>query len=285
VIKRHANRNSSAVNYNTLMLPLALPLGVWALVGGTFLASVVESVEALTIILAVGVTRGWRSTLVGSVTALFVLALLTLILGPALVLIPIDVLRLVIGTLLLVFGLQWLRKAVLRASGFKSLHDENALYLEHLAEAQQTSTPTRSGMDWYAFTLSFKGVLLEGLEVVFIVLTFGANAAAEGTGSIAVAAIGALVAVLAVCIVGAAAHRPLSNVPENQLKFAVGLLLVTFGTFWAGEGVGVAWPVGDAMLFVLIALYTLIAIGMLMVLRAQRSRMLALRPTRAGQVG
>src|SRR6476620_2797328 len=189
------------------------------LVLATFLASAVEAVEALTVVLAVGVTRGWRSPLIAAGAATLALAAVIAIFGPALTRIPIDVLRLVIGTLLLVFGLQWLRKALLRASGFKSLHDENALYLEHLAEAQQSSTPVRSGMDWYAFTLSFKGVLLEGLEVVFIVLTFGANAAAEGTGSIALAATGAIVAVLAVCIVGVAAHRPLSNVPENQLKF------------------------------------------------------------------
>jgi uncharacterized membrane protein len=267
------------------MMPLALPLGAWALIGATFVASAVESVEALTIILAVGVTRGWRSTLAGTLVALFVLALVTLILGPALTLIPIEVLRLIVGALLLIFGLQWLRKAVLRASGFKGLHDESALYLEHVAEARQAGTPVRSGMDWYAFTLSFKGVLLEGLEVVFIVLTFGANAAAQGTGGIALAAIGALLAVLAVGILGTVAHRPLSNVPENQLKFAVGLLLVTFGTFWAGEGVGVEWPLGDASLLLLLVFYAMIAIGFVVGLRAQRIRLRALEAGRVDQVG
>ena len=244
-----------------------------------------ESVEALTIVLAVGVTRGWRSTLAGSAVALVVLAAVTIILGPALALIPIDALRLVIGSLLLIFGMQWLRKAVLRASGFKGLHDEDALYLEHLAEARQAGSPARSGMDWYAFTLSFKGVLLEGLEVVFIVLTFGANALAEGTGDIRLAAIGALVAVVVVCVVGLVAHRPLSSVPENQLKFVVGLLLITFGTFWAGEGVGVDWPLSDATLFVLLALYGLLAIGVVMVLRGRRSRTLAIGAAHVGQRG
>ena len=199
-------------------MPLALPLGAWALIGATFLAAAVESVEALTIVLAVGVTRGWRATLIGTVVALVVLALITVVLGPALTLIPIDALRVVIGTLLLIFGLQWLRKAVLRASGFKGLHDEDALYLEHVEEARQAGTPVRSGTDWYAFTLAFKGVLLEGLEVVFIVLTFGANARAEGTGDITLAAVGALAAVVVVCGVGAFVHRPLSAVPGKPVE-------------------------------------------------------------------
>lgn len=254
-----------------------MPLGAWALIGATFLAAAVESVEALTIVLAVGVTRGWRPTLVGTVVALVVLALITLLLGPALTLIPIDALRLVIGTLLLIFGLQWLRKAVLRASGFKGLHDEAALYLEHVEEARQGAAPVRTGRDWYAFTLSFKGVLLEGLEVVFIVLTFGANARAEGTGDIALASVGAIAAVVVVCLIGALVHRPLSAVPENQLKFAVGLLLITFGTFWAGEGVGVEWPLSDAILFVFLALYTLVAIGLVLLFRAQREHGLSPR--------
>jgi uncharacterized membrane protein len=210
------------------------------LFASSFLASAVEGVEALTIVLAAGVTRGWRSTFVGVAVALLVLAVVTAVLGPALTVIPIDALRLVVGGLLLVFGLQWLRKAILRESGYKAKHDEAAIYQKEVEAARGEGRVVRAGLDWYAFTLSFKGVLLEGLEVIFIVVTFGATAHQVG-----LAAAAAVAAVLLVVIAGVALSRPLTQVPENTLKFAVGLLLSSFGVFWAGEGAGVQWPGSD----------------------------------------
>ena len=207
------------------------------LVTSAFLAAAVEMVEALTIVLAVGVTREWRSTFVGIFVALCALSVIIAVLGPALTLIPIDALRLVIGTLLLIFGLQWLRKAILRASGLKGLHDETAIYQRQLAQAQAAQRSVRAGLDWYAFTLSFKGVFLEGLEVVFIVLTFGTT-----QGSIGLATLGVALAIVLVGIAGIVIHQPLSRVPENTMKFIVGVMLTSFGIFWGGEGVGVAWP-------------------------------------------
>jgi uncharacterized membrane protein len=240
------------------------------LVAATFLASSVEAVEALTIVLATGVTRGWRSSLLGVGAALVVLALVVALLGPALALIPIDALRLVVGALLLVFGLQWLRKAILRASGYKSLHDEEAIYLETLAEARAAGRVDPQGLDWFAFTLCFKGVLLEGLEVAFIAVTFGANA-----GRIDLAALGAGAAVVLVVVVGAVAHRPLSRVPENALKFVVGLMLATFGIFWAGEGAGVEWPGADAALPAILVLLILCSLGFVAALRRRQALQLA----------
>ena len=231
----------------------ALATGPVFLVVASFLASAVEMVEAMTIVLAVGVSRQWRSTLVGVGVALIALASLVAVLGPALTLIPIDALRVLVGTLLLIFGLQWLRKAILRASGRLAQHDEDAIYQRELAASRSAPAHARSGVDWYAFTLAFKGVFLEGVEVVFIVLTFGASAAADGTGSIQLAAVGAALAVLLVTIAGAVVHRPLSRVPENTMKFAVGALLTTFGVFWGGEGVGVAWPGQDAAILAILA--------------------------------
>src|SRR6476469_4171379 len=216
-----------------------------------FLASAVEMVEALTIVLAVGVTRGWRSTLLGVGAAVLALAALVAALGPSISSIPIHDLQLVVGALLLVFGLQWLRKAILRASGYKALHDEEAIYAAEQEEARRAGADVRAGVDWYSFTLSFKGVFLEGLEVAFIVLTFG-SARAHGIPLAAAAAATALVIVVAI---GAVVHAPLSRVPENTLKFGVGLLLTTFGTFWATEGAGASWPAEDASLLVLLAFY------------------------------
>jgi uncharacterized membrane protein len=231
----------------------------------SFLASAVEGVEALTIVLAVGVTRGWRSTQAGIVSALLILAVVAAILGPALTLIPIDALRLVVGALLLVFGLQWLRKAILRASGYKATHDEAAIYQREVAAATAGAQVIRVGLDWYAFTLSFKGVLLEGLEVIFIVVTFGAAAHQVG-----LAAAGAAAALLLVVAVGIAVHRPLTRVPENTLKFGVGLLLSTFGTFWAAEGAGVSWPGSDAAILGILAVFTGVSVGYVALLRRQR---------------
>ncbi len=220
------------------------------LVTVTFLASAVEAVEALTIVLAVGITRGWRATMSGVAVAFAALAVVVVTLGPAITALPLGALRVVVGGLLLVFGLQWLRKAILRASGHKALHDESAIFEHEANAARAAADGGRSQFDWYAFTVSFKGVLLEGLEVAFIVVTFGANGA-----NVPLAAVGALAAVLAVTAVGLALRTPLARVPENTMKFAVGLALVTYGSFWAAEGAGVNWPGGDISLVALLVLY------------------------------
>jgi uncharacterized membrane protein len=209
-----------------------------------FLACAVEAVEAFTIVLAVGGTRGWRSALLGTGAALALLALLVALLGTALTGLPIGTLRLVVGGLLLIFGLQWLRKAILRAGGVKALHDEDGIYAEEAAAA--AAAPRSSGgegIDGYALAIAFKAVLLEGLEVVFIVLTFGATQRDVGLAAAAGAA-----AVLVVLAAGIAVRAPLARVPENTMKFAVGVLLTTFGTFWGAEGAGADWPGGDAAL-------------------------------------
>ncbi len=219
-----------------------------------FLACAVESVEALTIVLAVGTTRSWRSAMTGVGAAVIVLAALTGALGPALTALPLGTLRIVVGGLLLIFGLQWLRKAVLRAAGSKALHDELAAFERERSAAQGAGEVNRR-LDPYAFTISFKGVLLEGLEVVFIVLTFGAN-----QHRIGLAAAAAGVAVLAVTAVGVAIHAPLQRVPENTLKFVVGVMLTSFGIFWGAEGAGAHWPGGDAALLAIVPATLLFAL-------------------------
>jgi uncharacterized membrane protein len=232
-----------------------------------FLASSVEMVEALTIVLAVGTTRGWRSTMLGVGTAVAALVAVVSALGPALTLIPISVLRLIVGALLLVFGLQWLRKAILRASGEKSLHDEEAIFTREREEARHAARDGHGTLDCYAFVLSFKGVFLEGLEVAFIVVTFG-----SAQGSIPVAALGAGAAVVIVGAVGVLVRAPLSRVPENTLKFAVGVMLTTFGTFWGGEGVGVSWPGSDGAILGVLAFVVLVSLVLVRILRARRIR-------------
>jgi uncharacterized membrane protein len=235
------------------------------LVLSAFLASAVETVEALTIVLAMGLTRGWRSTLIGAGAATLVLAAIVGALGPALTVIPIETLRLVVGFLLLVFGLQWLRKAILRASGWRAVRDEAAAFERHRAEAANAPHVERAGLDWYAFTISFKGVLLEGLEVAFIVLTFGST-----QGSIPLAALGAGAAVVLVVLVGIVVREPLARVPENTLAFVVGVMLTTFGTFWGAEGAGVDWPGGDAALLGVLAFVSLLSLGFVTALRRRR---------------
>jgi uncharacterized membrane protein len=222
-------------------------------------------VEALTIVLAVGITRGWRSTMFGVAAAVGVLAVTIAALGPALGLIPIDTLRVVVGFLLLVFGLQWLRKAILRASGYKPLHDEEAAFRDEVKEAQERAR-TREAIDWYAFTISFKGVFLEGLEVAFIVLTFGAS-----QGNLPVAALGAATAVVLVAGAGIVVRAPLSRVPENAMKFGVGAMLTTFGTFWAAEGVGVTWPGSDAAILGVLAFVLACSFGFIALLRRRHA--------------
>jgi uncharacterized membrane protein len=236
------------------------------LVVAVFLACAVEAVEALTIVVAVGVSRGWRAALQGVGAALVVLTFIVAALGPALTFVPLTALRLVVGGLLLVFGLGWLRKAILRGSGYLPLHDEEAIYAREVAEARAARRDTRALVhDWYAFTLSFKGVLLEGLEVAFIVVTFGSN-----QGSIPLAVLGAAVAVILVTIVGIAVRAPLARVPENTLKFVVGVLLTSFGTFWGAEGAGAHWPAGDAALVGVIGFVLANALLLTAVLRKQR---------------
>jgi uncharacterized membrane protein len=212
-----------------------------SLVVSVFLACAVEAVEAFTIVLAVGSTRRWSSALAGVAAATVVLAILIAALGPALTVLPIEVLRLVVGGLLLVFGLQWLRKAILRAGGAKALHDEAAAFAQEAAAARRVAP--EEGFDSYSFAIAFKAVLLEGLEVAFIVLTFGAN-----QDDVPLAALAAGLAVVAVLAIGLAARAPLARVPENAMKFAVGVLLTTFGVFWGAEGAGASWPGGDVAL-------------------------------------
>ncbi len=234
-----------------------------ALFIAVFLACAVEAVEATTIVLAAGTTRDWRSASTGVAAALGVLAVIVAVLGPAVSEIPLRGLRVVVGALLLIFGLQWIRKAILRASGNKALHDEDRLYAEHVAEASGQQV-RRVGVvpDWYGFTLSFKGVLLEGLEVVFIVLTFGSNARNVGLASIA-----ALCAIVIVAAVGFAVKAPLARVPENTMKFIVGVMLTSFGMFWGAEGAGAGWPGSDAALLAIIPAVALFAIGLVALLR------------------
>jgi uncharacterized membrane protein len=229
---------------------------LWGLVVATFVAAFVECVEAMTIVLAMGLTRGWRSALAGTAAALVALAGFTVVVGYALATwLPRSVLQLVVGVLLLIFGLQWLRKAILRSAGLKARHDEAQEFAEQTEAARAADRRAGGGLDWFGFVVSFKGVFLEGVEVVFIVITFGLNA-----GNVPAAAGSALLAALVVATVGAVASRPLSAVPENTLKYAVGLLLVTYGTFWAVEGMGLLhggrsleWPGGDVALLVILA--------------------------------
>ena len=239
-----------------------------ALFLAVFLACVVEAVEALTIVLAAGTSRDWRSAITGVVSGVVVLAVIVAVVGPALTLIPLDALRLVVGGLLLIFGVQWLRKAIMRAAGLKALHDEDAIFATELAAAQ-AAPAGRRGMvaDWYSFTLSFKGVVLEGLEVAFIALTFGAN-----QQNIPLAAVAALAAVLVVTLAGIAVRAPLARVPENSMKFVVGIMLTSFGVFWGAEGAGAVWPSGDAALLVLVpavALFALVLVASLRRIAAQ----------------
>jgi uncharacterized membrane protein len=243
----------------------------WGLLLATFFASFVEAVEATTIILAMGLTRSWRSTWYGVATALVALAVVTSAFGYALTTwLPESALQLVIGGLLLVFGLQWLRKAILRSSGFKALHDEEAIFAEEQRAARAAAIDA-GGVDWYTFTVSFKGVFLEGLEVAFIVVTFGG-----AQHNLGLAALGAGAAAIVVLLLGLAVHRPLSQVPENTLKYAVGVMLTTFGIFWAAEGAGIHWPGSDAALIGLLA-YVLVTSTLLTAALRRRHARVELR--------
>jgi uncharacterized membrane protein len=227
-----------------------------------FLACAVEAVEAFTIVLAVGTTRDWRAALAGTGAAALALAVVVAALGPALTVLPLGVLRVVVGGLLLTFGLQWLRKAILRAAGAKDKHDEEAIFASERAAAAATPTPT--GFDGYAFAISFKAVLLEGLEVAFIVLTFGAN-----QHNVGLAAAAAALAILAVLGAGLALRAPLARVPENGMKFVVGVLLTSFGIFWGAEGAGADWPGGEAALGPLVAVVLVAALALVAEVRGR----------------
>lgn len=241
---------------------------LWAVLIAAFLASTVEFVEAFTIVLVVGVTVNWRSAFTGALAAAGALAVIVAVFGVTLInVIPLDILRLVVGVLLVLFGLKWLKKAILRYAGLKAMHDEEAIYEEQLAEMKARGEHVHKGMDPFGVATSFKSVLLEGLEVAFIVITFGsqAGAAASNTAKsvdgqgIAVAALGAAGALLLVVAAGAVVRAPLQRVPENMLKFVVGIMLASFGTFWGGEGLGLSWWHEDIFLLVLVAFYLAVA--------------------------
>ncbi len=242
-------------------------MNAWLLASTSFLASAVEAVEALTIVLAVGVTRSWRSALAGTWWGLLTLAAIVLIFGPAIVrYVPFAALKVAIGLFLLLFGLAWLRKANLRYSGRKALHDEDAIYAREVRALQ--SVPAGAG-DRLGFVTAYNAVLLEGLEVAVIVLTFGASSAA----ALRWAGFGAMLAVIVVGAAGAALRRPFSRVPENLLKFIVGIMLTSFGTFWTGEGLGVVWWQNDWALPLIVAAYTVVSGATIAAARRPRAAM------------
>lgn len=248
----------------------------WAVASAAFLASAVEFVEALTIVLVVGVTINWRSSLVGAFAAAATLAVIIATFGVAIVQwVPLDALRLVVGIILILFGLKWLKKAILRYGGMKALHDEEAIFEEHMAEIRARGEKPEARLMPFGVALSYKAVLLEGLEVAFIVITFGSSAAAvpaEKSVSIASAAIGAALAGVLVILAGMLAKAPLTKVPENTLKFVVGIMLTSFGTFWTGEGFGVNWPGTDVFILVLAALYLLATFVLVLWLKQMKQR-------------
>jgi uncharacterized membrane protein len=241
----------------------------WAVVIAAFLAAAVEFVEAFTLVLVAGITTNWRSSIVGALGAVATLAAVTATLGVALVtLIPLDVLRFVIGLLLLLFGLKWLKNAIQRYSGLKFLHDEEAIYAANLAQARARGEIVGTRLDPFGVALSYKSVLLEGLEVAFIVISFGSG----GASGIGMAAIGAAAAGVLVILVGALVRAPLQRIPENTLKFIVGIMLTTFGTFWAGESFGIAWPFSDLFLLMLAALYLVVSVLLITAIKQRQQR-------------
>jgi uncharacterized membrane protein len=248
-------------------LAAIVPQAVWTRLGTTvvaaFLASLVECVEALTVVLAVGSVRGWRSALAGAGVALATLAAIVAALGPALTRIPLHLIQLAVGAMILLFGLRWLRKAILRSAGLIPLHDEEAAFAKNTAAMRAGGAGVR-GWDKVAFAASFHITMLEGTEVVFIVIALGAG----GTGLLLPAGVGAAAALLVIAALGFALHRPLARVPENTLKFVVGVLLSAFGTFWVGEGAGFVWPGSDLAIPVLMAAYLVLALALVPLSRA-----------------
>ncbi len=246
------------------------------LVVSAFLASSVEMVEAITIILAVGVTKGWRTAFAGVISASVALAVIVTVLGVSLVnYVPLNVLQVTVGILLLIFGMQWLRKAIQRASGVRSSHDEDKIFANEVNELKSLSM-SGDAIDWQGFVVSFKGVFLEGLEVAFIVITFGAN-----SGRVDLAAAGAIAAFFLVSGIGVIVHRPLTQVPENAIKHTVGVMLMAFGTFWGAEGVGIGWSLGSATILPIAGLYWLASLAFIEAIK----RSVARRVLVAGQAG
>ena len=255
--------------------------------GASFAASFVEAVEALTIVLAVGLARGWRPALTGAAAAhaalalivaalgpligvaaaLAALALIVAALGPLIGAVPLRGLQFVVGVLLLMFGLRWLRKAILRSIGVVALHDEDAAFQRETRELTGAGRGQEQGLDWIAGATAFKAVLLEGIEVAFIVIAVGA-----ARGLLGLASVGALAACIMVAAIGAAIHRPLARVPENALKFAVGVMLSAFGTFWTGESLGVEWPGGDAAILAFAALFLGVAVALVALLKRRLAK-------------
>jgi uncharacterized membrane protein len=244
----------------------------WAHIGpvmtAAFLASLVEAVEALTIVLAVATVRGWRPAGLGAIAGLFLLALIVLALGPLVDRVPLHLLQLAIGVLLLLFGMRWLRKAILRSAGVIPLHDEAMAFAAEAADLRGQASRHVAGLDWLAALTSFKAVLLEGLEVVFIVI------AASAGGGLLAASAGALAACLLVAGAGLVLHRPLARVPENTLKFGVGVMLAAFGIYWTGEGLGVAWPGNDLAIGVFAALFLVVGLAAVAWARQPRAEVL-----------
>lgn len=243
---------------------------IWPVVTAAFLASLVEAVEALTIVLAVATVRGWRPAGLGALAGLAVLALIVVALGPLLGHVPLRLLQFVIGVLLLLFGMRWLRKAILRSAGVIPVHDEAMTFATETAELREQARRNEARLDWIAAVTTFKAVLLEGLEVVFIVIALGA-----GRGMLIPASAGAVAACLAVAAVGLIVHRPLARVPENTLKFAVGIMLSAFGVFWTGEGLGVAWPGEDLAIVAFAAMFLAVSGAAILLARRPKARILS----------
>jgi len=245
-------------------------MNIWMHAGSSvlaaFLASFVEFVEALTIVLAVGTVRGWRPALAGAGAGALLLLMLVVLLGPALGLIPINAIRLVVGLLLLLFGMRWLRKAILRAAGIIPLHDEAAAFAAEMAELRAAGQAPPRALDWVAMITTFKAVALEGVEVVFIVIGVGAT-----SGMLLPAGFGAAIALLLVIALGLVLHRPLAQIPENMLKFAVGVMISAFGIFWLSEGLGFPWPGSDLTLPILAGVLLATALAAVQRLRARRA--------------
>lgn len=243
-----------------------------ALAVSVFLACAVEAVEALTIVLAVGIARGWRWSMAGVGAALLVLSAIVAGVGSALTSLPIGALRIVVGAMLLLFGLHWLRKAVLRAARRKALHDEREVYSEQLAAALAQGASGQDGFDRYSFSVAFQGVFLEGVEIVVIVLSFSAS-----RGHIGVAALAAGLAVACVTLAGIAVRAPLARVPENTMKLLVGVMLTAFGVFWGADGLGIRWPGGDAALLAIVGAILAVSLAGVRLLRRTRAGQLTVR--------
>lgn len=259
---------------------------LWAIALAAFLASAVEFVEAFTIVLVVGVTINWRSSLVGALAAVATLAVIVGTLGVAIVQwVPIDALRLFVGVVLVLFGLKWMKKAILRYSGLKALHDEEAIFEEKMAEIRARGETIAPRLHPFGVVLAYKAVLLEGLEVAFIVITFGSSISKAASASgIASAAIGAAVAGVLVILAGVLVKAPLTKVPENTLKFVVGIMLTSFGTFWAAEGFGYDWPLQDAFIPILAAIYLLASYLLVTWLKQRKRAQMAMAPTQTAAI-